>query len=404
MKILIIDEWIPLPLESGKKIRTFNLIKKLANLHEIVYLAYVNIFTDERKIEVLKENGIRVISINDNRVKKWTIYYYLKIVKNIFSNKPFSTGYHIKKELIDKLIETMPIEKPDLVHCEWTNLAPILEYIKDKPKVIAAHNIESDIWYRLAKATNNPLKKIIARNQATKIEELEKEWYPMVDHCIAVSQKDAEIIKSYGGVATVVDNGVDVQYYSEYINHKKLDFNNKLIYVSSLDTFSNQDAVEYFMKDIFPIITASNPDIEFWIVGKDPPRKISEYGIVDKRIKVTGKVEDVREYIKKSAISIVPLRIGGGSRLKILEAMAMGKPVISTSIGAEGLKVQNEKNILLADTPIEFGAKILELLSNSEKQEKIGKAGFELVKYNYDWETLAKKQDDVWRKVVKKIS
>jgi len=393
MKILVIDEWLPWPLETGKKIRSFNLTSQLAGRHEILYLAYVDFPKEMDKVKAMENRGIRVIPVADVRTKKWTIPFYLSVLWNFASKKPFSTVYHTKDSFANKLREVLQCERPDLVHCEWTYLAPFLECVQDIPRVISAHNVESDIWKRLGENSANPLMRFLGWHQAKKIERLERDWYPKVDHCIAVSDEDRKVIESYGAKASVVENGVDIQYYD--VGPVEID-ENRLIYVSSLDTLSNQDAVDFFVKEVFPLIKADQPQINLWVVGKDPPKRIKEYSVRDPSIHVTGTVLDVREYLLRSAICVVPLRIGGGSRLKILEAMAMKKPVVSTTVGAEGLRVEDGKNILVANKPSDFCSKVNKLLLDKDMARSIGEAGWQLVRSHYDWRALAEKQNQVW--------
>lgn len=393
MKVLVIDEWLPWPLETGKKIRSFNLITQLAERHEILYLAYVDLPKERDKVKAMEDRGIRVIPIIDVRTKKWTLRFYLSVVWYLLSKKPFSTIYHIKECFTDKVREVLECERPDLVHCEWTYLAPLLECVRDIPKVISAHNVESDIWKRLRGNTASPLIRFLSWNQAKKIERLERDWYPKVNYCIAVSDEDRNVIESYGAKVSVVENGVDIQFYD--VSPVGID-ENRLIYVSSLDTLSNQDAVDFFVKEVYPLIKAGRPEANFWVVGKDPPGRIKEYSVRDPSIHVTGTVPDVREYILKSSICVIPLRIGGGSRLKILEALAMKKAVVSTSVGAEGLRVRDGENILIADEPRDFAAKVSLLLRDPDKRRSLGMAGYELVRATYDWKKLAEKQDHVW--------
>lgn len=396
MKILVIDEWLPWPLDSGKKIRSFNLMRHLAKEYEIYYQAYVNLPQEEEKVEVMKSHGIHVIPVEDVRTSKWTLRFYFEVIINMLSAKPFSTAYHIKDAFRKKMRETVAQLKPDLIHCEWTNLAPFLENYKNIPRVIAVHNVESDIWKRLATNGSNFFVRFLGKQQAKKIEILERKWYQEVDHCIAVSQEDKQVIESYNASVTLVENGVDLEFYKNFKSNVDVD-KNMVVFVSSLDTFSNQDGVDYFVKNIFPILKKNNPDVSFWIVGKNPTKKIKTYAKKYSNIVITGTVPDVREYISKAAICVVPLRIGGGSRLKILEAMAMRKLVISTSIGAEGLRVKDGVDIILADKPEDFAAKVLELQSNPDLQKRLGDAGWKLVELNYDWGRLAEKQSNVWR-------
>lgn len=394
MKVLVIDEWLPWPLESGKKIRSFNLIARLAARHEIIYLAYANLPQEEEKVSIMENRGIHVIPVKDDRMTKWTSSFYIRVIFNLFSKTPFSTVYHIKQNFIKTLKEVMKADKPELVHCEWTNLAPFLEHISGVPRVITAHNVESEIWKRLARNTRNPLIRLIGCQQSKKMERLEREWYPRVEKCIAVSDRDRQIIESYGAKVSVIDNGVDIGYYDIYDAEAG---ENRLIFPASFDVFTNQDAVHFFMKEILPLVTKGNAAVSFWIVGKDPPRKITSYGKRNPRVHVTGTVADIREYIAKSSICVVPIRIGGGSRLKILEAMAMRRPVVSTSIGAEGLKIKDGENILLADTPSEFAESVLKLLMDPSKRRVLSEKGSELVKKWYDWNILAMKQEIIWQ-------
>jgi len=399
MKVLVIDEWLPWPLENGKKIRTYNLLSRLTSEHEIHLIAYTDDSPNEReKRQHLESVGIRVVPVKDTRIQKWTPKYYAKVLLNLLSSEPFSSVYHIKPAFINKLKGAVETIKPDLIHCEWTNLAPFLNYVTDIPSVISSHNVESDIWKRFAQASKNPVTKIIARDQARKIENLERFWYPKADHCIAVSEADGKIIEGYGAKVTVVDNGVDIDYYD--IKSGNVD-ENMIIFVASYETFSNQDAAYFFLEDVFPELHRKLPAIHVWFVGKDPPNRLKNYETRYPAVHVTGTVPDVRDYLSKAALCFVPLRIAGGSRLKILEAMAIRKAVISTSIGAEGLKIKNKENIILADTPVEFSQKIEDLLFNKQLRMNIANSAWDLVKNQYDWPVLAKIMNNVWIDVLK---
>jgi len=394
MKVVVIDEWLPWPLDSGKKIRTFNLISRLAKQHEVLFMGYARLPEENRKVSALEIHGIKVIPVKDSRTKRYSIRFYLEVFANIFSSKPFSTWYHIKKSFVYRLLKIMRDERPDLVHCEWTNLAPFLGYVDNIPRVISAHNIESVIWRRLAKTTSNPLLKLVATQQAKRIEQLERKWYPAVDHCIAVSEEDFQVIKKYGAKVTVVENGVDIEYYNQI---EQIECENTLVFTASFDTFSNQDAVDYFLQEIFPIVRRRNTKISLWLVGKDPPDRIRKYAEEQANIHVTGTVPDVRPLVSKATLCVVPLRVGGGSRLKILEAMAMKKAIISTSVGAEGLRVTDGKDILIADKPEDFANKVLLLIRDKATRRSIAHAAWKLVNSYYDWEIIARKQSQVWK-------
>jgi len=396
MKVIVIDEWIPWPLESGKKIRSYNLISRLSRKHEIIYIAYVNVPSELSKLEVMEKLGIKVIPVTDDRTVKWTAKFYLEVLANFLSKEPFSTMYHIKQVFIDTLIKAIQDERPDLIHCEWTNLSPFLKYVKGLPVVISSHNIESDIWRRFGEHGSNIFKRFLGYSQARKIERLERYWYPKADMCIAVSPEDKRVMESYGAKVDLVDNGVDISYYSSFPEAEIDD--NAIIFTASFDTFSNQDGAVYFAKEIYPLIKRERPEIQLWLVGKDPSDEIRSFANEDQSIHVTGTVDDVRSYISRAALCVVPLRIGGGSRLKILEAFALKKAVVSTSIGAEGLSVTHGKDILLADTPEAFSRYVVGLLSDREQRKAMGGEGYSLVKEKYDWGPLADIHDNTWKK------
>ena len=163
-----------------------------------------------------------------------------------------------------------------------------------------------------------------------------------------------------------------------------------LVFVGSMDWLPNVDGVLYFVRDILPLIRRQRPDTTLAIVGRTPPPKIAQLAAEDSRIQVTGTVADIRPYLWTSAVSIVPLRIGGGTRLKIYEAMAARIPVVSTTIGAEGLSVNPPQDIRIADTPDRFAAHCLELLGSPETRARLSRAAWQMVNSNFSWEHVAR--------------
>src|SRR5208337_2919904 len=169
LKILVIDEWLPWPLETGKKIRTYNLLSRLASKHEILYIAHVDIPGESDSIAAMNRLNIRVIPVQDVRIRKRTLHYLVSAGLNLLSSVPFPTVYNLNHHFTKKLQEVIFNEKPDLIHCEWSNLVPLLEYAGSLPKTVTAHNAEAEVWRRFAKTGVNPLLRFIAHQQATKI-------------------------------------------------------------------------------------------------------------------------------------------------------------------------------------------------------------------------------------------
>lgn len=398
MKVLVVDEWIPWPLDSGKRIRTFHVITRLARWHEVVFLAFAASPADDEGTERLRAAGIRVIPVADDRIPKWTLRYRAAILRNLASDVPFSSVYHLRPQFLSAIREAVARERPDLVHCEWSNLAPVLDAVGDGPaRVISAHNVESQIWSRYAENSRNPLERLVARRQSERIERLERKWYPSVEVVIAVSAPDARVIRGYGARVELVDNGVDVAYYREVAGSRVEAMPARLVFVASMDTFANRDAALWFAGEILPLIRRKLPSTEFWVVGKDPPSAVRRLDSQDSGVRVTGTVPDVREYLLGAALAVVPLRIGGGSRLKILESMAAGVPIVSTTVGAEGLDVTDGVHLRLADTPEKLAACILDLLQRPEGRNSLAAAARKLVIGRYDWDALAERNERVWR-------
>ena len=399
MKILIVDEWIPYPLDSGKKLRTFHLLKRLADKYDITILCYGKLSFDKAKVEYLKELGIKVILVEDNRIRKWSLGFYMQMLLEIFSTNPFTVNYHYSKNMQEQIFSFLEKEDFDLVQCEWTPYAKYFDKIDRLPKILSAHNVEWMQWKRFFQCQANPLKKIYAYLQWKRMFNFEKRECPKFDHCVAVSKKDADLLLSYGAkAASVVENGVDIAYFTplqtQVISHS-------MVFTASMDAFSNQDGVEYFVKSIFPKIKQALPSVSFTAVGRNPSKNIYKLAEGHPEIKITGTVNDVRPFIAESSLYIVPLRVGGGSRLKILEAMAMGKAVISTTMGVEGLEMTPNKNVIIADKPEDFAQKAIELLSSRELCQNLGSEGRKLIEEKYSWDKIAGKLGEVWEKAIK---
>lgn len=392
-KILIIDEWVPYPLDCGKKIRTYNLLKILSSSFLVTLICYCD---KNSHVDKIKEIGVDIVCIKDSRIKKWSIKFYLKIILNVFQKVPFSTVYHVNDDFSESIKKVIDENNPDVVHCEWTNLAPLVDGCNLDKVVISSHNIESDIWYRFARHSVNPVKKIVALCQAKKIEKLERYWYPRVACCTAVTNGDNDVILNYGGRSCVVENGVDVNFYS---NHTSCELDDSIVFTASYDTFSNQDAAHHFIDNVWPNVKSKAQCAKVVFVGKCPSERMKSAACKDDSILVTGWVSDVRPYIGSARVCIVPLRIGGGSRLKILEAMAMKKAIVSTTIGAEGLDVTDGLNIILRDDDKQFADEIVDCFFNEKKRNFLSENSFAFVKFNYDWQVIAEKQRKIWMEV-----
>jgi len=387
MKILVIDEEFPYPPNTGKRIRSFNLLKRLASTNDLHYLAYGT--TDSESFGALNQHRMNPIPVKPQVPPKSGFLFYFRLFLNLFSSQPYIVSSHYS-DLFDRTLRKAVIDlNPDIIICEWTPYAVFVEKIENIKKLVVAHNVETRIWQRYFENEKQALKRWYIGKQVAKLERFERAVFKYIDGVTAVSDIDADQIHSYNHQVPVevVDNGVDLEFFDA---SSGLGGSNKLVFVGTMDWRPNQDCVQYFIEDILPLIHKERPEIEAVFVGRNPPTHIKALD-AKRGVTVTGSVDDVRPYIKEGDVYIVPLRIGGGTRLKILDALAMRKAVVSTTVGAEGLDLTDGVNILIADTPDRFAAKILRLLDDPKLAITLGESGRKLVEEKYGWDGLVQK-------------
>ncbi len=398
MKILILDEEFPWPLNTGKRIRSLNLLRRLASGHHLTYLAYGP--RDSDGYQALSDLGLHPLAVKRADRPKSGPGLYFRLLGNLLSSQPYSVASHFTSAFQRTVTSELATSSYDLVLCEWTPYAQFVRELSDVPRVVVAHNVEHQIWQRYVEnETQLPVRWYLGL-QARRMRAFEEEVFSSVEGATAVSAADAATIKSMAPYldVEVVDNGVDLEFFADDSELADTAAPN-LVFTGSMDWRPNQDSVEYFVNDILPLVRAEQPDVQTVFVGRNPPPKIADLGKLD-GVTITGTVDDVRPYIREAAVYIVPLRIGGGSRLKILEALAMKRPVVSTGVGAEGLDVTDGRELLLADTPEQFARQINLLLSDRTKARKLGEAGRKLVEQRYGWDALAARLEQFMTKLV----
>jgi len=304
------------------------------------------------------------------------------------------------QKMVRKLI---PEKKIDLIFCDSVYYAVNLPSSKTRV-VLNEHNLESKLLERALIFKKNPLSRFLLTDQLRKLKKYEEETWPFSDlvlMCSEIDRKEAECRCSKDVRFSVIPNGVDVSFF--HLPDRDIPEINKIIFTAEMGWYPNVDAVLYFDKYIYPFIKKEVPDIQIDIVGKNPDLKVKELAMRDSSFRVTGFVDDIRPYVYSSAVYIVPLRIGSGTRLKILEAMAMGKAVVSTTIGAEGIEVTDGKDIFIADDPREFADRVIDLLKNPDKRKAMGLNGRKLVEQKYTWEVIGEKLEQDIQSVFKEI-
>jgi glycosyltransferase involved in cell wall biosynthesis len=392
--VLVLDEWIPYRPDTGKRVRTWNLLRRLARRHRISLLCYGE--PEGEVASAVRSAGIDLRTVAPLAGKDaWQLYPRLAV--NLFSPYPFSVTKHYTRRFRKRLKDLLAEEHFDLVHCEWAPYARFLPNVGGIPTMVMAHNIESQIWSRRARRSRTPLERAFFSLQARKMESFERHALVRVGRVAAVTALDAEQLAAWGvRHISLVENGVDLE---QFVPAKEAPQPGHILFCGSLNWDPNLDALDYLLKEIMPSLLQRLPGVKLRIVGKGPPAGLQKQLAGLASVELVGEVPDVRPHLAQTSVVVVPLRIGGGSRIKILEALAMGKAVVSTSIGAEGLAVSDGVHCLLADTPAEFASRVAELLTSPEACRRLGENGRRLVCDRYSWDRAAKALESGWQQV-----
>ena len=385
MRVLVLDEEFPYPANSGKRTRSFNLYSRLAARFQIRYIGYGK--DDSPAAAALRSAGIEPVAVRPSVPPKQGIAFYLRLLANLVSPLPYIVTSHYSQTYQDAVREHLARFRPGLVVCEWTPYAIFVRGLSSVRKVMSAHNVEADIWQRYYETETNWLKRWYIGEQWRKVRRFESDALRWVEGALAVSEQDrARLAAGCPGLrSAVIPNGVDVAYFRPAPQPAG---RQQLVFTGSMDWRPNQDAARYFAREILPLLRQASPGIECTFVGRDPPADIRALAAIG-GMRITGTVDDVRPYVERAAVYVVPLRIGGGSRLKILEAMAMGRAVVSTTVGAEGLDVVHDQHVLLADDPRVFAESVLQLLGDPGRCARLAEEGRRLVEQQYEWGALS---------------
>jgi glycosyltransferase involved in cell wall biosynthesis len=283
----------------------------------------------------------------------------------------------------------------DLVHLDMLHLGDYIDVCRGKPVVLVEHNVESVLLRRRVENESNWLRKAYLYYQYLKLLRYEARICCQADHVVAVSEVDADLLRDLSGAKgiTAIPNGVDTAYFQDIESPRRV---NGLVFVGGLNWFPNYDAIRYFCSEVLPRVAAEIPDVTLTVVGKSPDDKKIREIIGNPRVRLTGLVDDVRPEISEAGAYVVPLRIGGGTRLKILDALSMRKAIVSTSVGCEGLDVVHGRHLLVADDPEAFARETVRVLRDRELARHLGEAGRRLVQQKYEWGMIAKELDRVY--------
>ncbi len=397
MKILFLAPRLPLPADTGGKIRTLNILKQLAKRAQVRLVC----FSFEAKDREIKED-FRKWNVDVSLVGLSETSGLQKVVNVMINPMPHSMAKYASTDMYRYLLSLREKERFDAVHVDHLHMAHYRPCFADIPAVLDEHNVEFMILSRCVPVEKNILKKLAFQDQAGKMKKYESEHVKQFARFLAVSDDDKKILHDLCGGKVrgeTVPNGVDTDFFKSTVGGRPSAEEDALVFTGSMDWLPNEDAVVYFSKEVLPFIWKKKPDVKFYVVGKGAKETVIALGRNDSRIIVTGRVDDVRPVMERSKVFVVPIRVGGGTRLKILEAMSMEKAVVSTTIGAEGIRHTDGKNILLADDPEGFAQKVCSLLDDPSKAGNMGRAGRDLVCSFYDWNIIGERLNTIYQEV-----
>jgi sugar transferase (PEP-CTERM/EpsH1 system associated) len=402
MKILWLKTELLHPVDKGGKIRTYQMLRHLRQHHSITYLTLCNPATDSPdSFAQAEEYCHRLKAIPHTAKQKFSAAFYYELGVNLGSPLPYAIQKYRSAMMQQAIKKELDEVDYDVVVCDFLTPSINMPERINVPTVLFQHNVEAVIWARHYQTTTNQLKKAFFFNQWRKMHNYERKTCQRFDAVVAVSDVDRDLMRKDFGIEYVYDipTGVDTNYFTPL---RKEANPSELVFTGSMDWMPNEDAIIYFSEEILPAITAQIPDVRLTVVGRNPTARLLALAQVNPQLTITGRVDDVRPYMNKAAAYVVPMRVGGGTRLKIYEAMAMAKPVISTTIGAEGLAVRNGEELLIADTPQTFAQAVVAVLQERAFAERIGQAAREVVCERFGWNRAASAFGQVCERIQKR--
>jgi polysaccharide biosynthesis protein PslH len=398
LKILWVKAGGLYPPNIGGRIRSYHILKALARRHSITLFTFYAATKDDVH-NALEHEFTQVVlmplTISTGRTFREAVSY----ARYLFSPLPYTVSKFCRPEVAHRLSQLVQENKPDVIVCDFVIAAQAIPWDTPIPKILFTHNVEAAIWGHHYRVARNPLWKLLSWREYRKMDRFERDCLKRANHVLTVSDHDRNIFSRLIDPSriTVIPTGVDLEYFRPSPNP---DQTTTLVFSGAMDWMPNEDAMVYFIKQILPRIRKQIPNASLCVVGRNPSRALLELAASHQDIEITGIVDDIRPFVHRAALYVVPLRIGGGTRLKIFEAMAMGKAAVSTTIGAEGLPVHPGQDILIADDPEEFADTTLRLLGDPVRREELGRMARELVSRTYSWDAVVQPFETVLNMLV----
>lgn len=407
MRILFVTQIVPYPPHGGVLQRGFNLLRELGSNHEVHLLAFHH--PDELPHGEPVERSRVELGKFCSKIEYFSLWPKQSAAHKLAAfaagavyPRPFSVLAHKNSQLQARIAELCAVRACDVLHLDTIALAPYRRDARTIPAVLAHHNIESQLMARRAEREASTAARLYVRAQTQRLVDYERQHAGQFRLNITVSEADAAMLRTIcpGARTAVVPNGVDTTYFTASNDEETP----ALIYTGGMNMFANRDAVEWFLDNIWPQIKAAVPGVRFFAVGSRPSARVLQAAASDSAVQAPGFVDDVRPWVARSAVYVVPLRVGGGTRLKMVDAMAQGKAIVATSLGAEGIDGKHGEQFMLADDPESFAHTVIGLLKDPAARRRLGAAARLRAEQRYAWPILGAHLSELYRQVVKETA
>lgn len=391
MKILMLTPWLPHPPNWGFAKRVFHTIEVLARRHEVTLLSYSE-GHDAASIKVLQGLCHAVHTVVPTPPPFGKRVAQLASLASRTSFQRRMTVSAPMQQALDRLLKETAY---DVVHLQSSQMAGF-RFAPGSVVVLDEHNIEYELYYRMYQGEGSLFRRYFSWLEYHRFKREEIASWQSVAGCATTSEREARIIN---GIApdlptVVVPNAVDTEYFSP--SSAPVD-PHAIVFTGLMKYRPNVDGAAFFVKDILPRIVAVEPRATFYIVGADPPPQVLQ--LASPNVIVTGSVPDVRPFVERAAVFVVPLRMGSGTRLKVLEGLAMGKPMVSTALGCEGIELTHGEHLLIADDAQPFADAVLEVMQSPARAQHLSKEGRALVLRQYRWDTAVEALETLYARV-----
>jgi len=391
MNILFLSPEIPFPPDGGHHLRTQNILKILAQKHEIYFVAFAQNRTEFEYVAEM-EKYCKQVHLFAVAKTGFNAKFILLALRNFFSRTPVIAQRYFLKSACQKIKEIQQTQSIDLVHIDMLALGLYQSCFSETPVLLTDHNVESLRLYRWMKVHNNPLFKAYLWFQYQKMRLFEKRICSTVTHCTVVSHHDLILLGNLceKGHFSVIPNGVDTDYFCPMEGPS---FPLRMVWVGGMKSPYNADAVDYFLAKIWPIIREAVPSASIDFIGAAPTDRLLRCAAQDRRLNVLGFLPDIRRQVQQAGVFIAPIRSGSGTKLKVLNAMAQAKAVVATTCAAEGIEAQDGKHIFIAQDHRHFADLVIRLLRHPQIAEQVGRDARRLIEETYSWRVIARDLD-----------